>query len=73
MQSMLFYQEKLQFLKKTGGSLGVEHASDEAIIEALKNVVTPVQAGEDYQEIPRQTLVEYGLIAGANAKNTVNY
>lgn len=36
MQSMLFYQEKLQFLKKNGGSLGVEHASDEAIIEALK-------------------------------------
>ena len=68
MQSMLFYQEKSQCLKKNGGSLGVEHASDEAIIEALKKVVTPVQAGEDYQEIPRQTLVEYGLIAGANAK-----
>ena len=49
-------------MPKNGGSLGVEHASDEAIIEALK-VVTPVQAGEDYQEIPRQTLVEYGLIA----------
>ena len=31
-----FYQEKLQFLKN-GGSLGVEHASDEAIIEALKS------------------------------------
>ncbi len=29
-----FYQEKLQFLN--GGSLGVEHASDEAIIEAFK-------------------------------------
>lgn len=36
MQSMLFYQEKSQCLKKNGGSLGVEHASDEAIIEALK-------------------------------------
>ena len=63
-----FLSRKVAVPKKNGGSLGVEHASDEAIIEALKKVVTPVQAGEDYQEIPRQTLVEYGLIAGANAK-----
>ena len=59
-----FLSRKVAVPKKNGGSLGVEHASD----EALKKVVTPVQAGEDYQEIPRQTLVEYGLIAGANAK-----
>ncbi|MGH2168206.1 toprim domain-containing protein, partial [Enterococcus faecalis] len=52
-----FLSRKVAVPKKNRGSLGVEHASDEAIIEALKEVVTPVQAGEDYQEIPKQTLV----------------
>ncbi|MGX2945428.1 ribonuclease M5 [Enterococcus alishanensis] len=53
--------------QKRGSSLGVEHASDEAIIEALEKVVTPSTV-DDLPEIPRQTLVAYGLIAGASAK-----
>lgn len=31
-----FLSRKVAVPKKNGGSLGVEHASDEAIIEALK-------------------------------------
>lgn len=54
------------------GSLGVEHASDEAILEALKKVVTPLTAAEvaaaDEPKIARQTLMQYGLIAGAGSK-----
>lgn len=54
---------------RRGASLGVEHASDEAILEALKHVATPV-AKEDLQipPIPRSLLVSYGLIAGEKAK-----
>lgn len=63
-----FLPRKSAVPKKRGTSLGVEHASDEAIIEALEKVVTPILAEDEYQEIPRQTLLEYGLIAGANAK-----
>lgn len=55
---------------RSKGSLGVEHASDEAILEALRKVVTPTSALEAVAEpeIPRQTLMEYGLIAGTGAK-----
>lgn len=55
---------------RSKGSLGVEHASDEAILEALRKVVTPTSALEAMAEpeIPRQTLMEYGLIAGTGAK-----
>lgn len=55
---------------RSKGSLGVEHASDEAILEALRKVVTPTSAQEAVAEpeIPRQTLMEYGLIAGTGAK-----
>ncbi len=63
-----FLSRQLAAPKKRGNSLGVEHASDEAILEALEKIVTPVNGADDYQEIPRQTLIEYGLIAGARAK-----
>lgn len=63
-----FLSRRLATPKKRGSSLGVEHASDEAIIEALKKVVTPVLEIDDYQEIPRQLLFDYGLIAGEKAK-----
>ena len=53
--------------KRKGASLGVEHASDEAIMEALKKVVTPI-TGEAATEISRQLLIELGLIAGSLAK-----
>lgn len=51
---------------KRGSSLGVEHASDEAIIEALHKVVMPAE--DDEPKIARQTLLDYGLIAGAQAR-----
>lgn len=49
-------------------SLGVEHASDEAILEALKKVMTPVTDDEQESKITRQILVSHGLIAGSQAK-----
>lgn len=57
-----------QAVPKKKGSLGVEHASDEAILEALKKVVTPVDDETQAPEITRQMLAAYGLIAGAHAK-----
>lgn len=53
---------------RSHGSLGVEHASDTAILEALKKVVTPVTTSEEIPLISRQSLIDYGLIAGASAK-----
>lgn len=63
-----FLSRRLATPKKRGSSLGVEHASDEAILEALKKIVTPVHEVDDYQEIPRQVLIDYGLIAGNCAR-----
>lgn len=63
-----FLSRRLAEPKRRGSSLGVEHASDEAILEALRMVVTPVLESDDYVEIPRQVLLDYGLIAGAHSK-----
>lgn len=53
--------------RRQGNSLGVEHASDETIIEALRNVSTPTT--DIFQsEIELEDLIYFGLIAGANAK-----
>ncbi|MHC5373469.1 ribonuclease M5 [Enterococcus sp. LJL120] len=54
-------------------SLGVEHASDNAILEALKSVSTPLTAAEEaeqlnYPIISKNDLLEFGLIAGDKAK-----
>lgn len=59
-----------QAAPKKKGSLGVEHASDEALREALRKVVTPVsQQDEDESEkISHQVLASYGLIAGEQAR-----
>ena len=48
------------------GSLGVEHASPEAIRAALKNLYTEEPEGQEL--ISRQTLIEAGLMSGADAK-----
>ncbi|MGK0552821.1 ribonuclease M5 [Enterococcus faecalis] len=68
-----FLPRKQAVPRKKGTSLGVEHASDQAIIEALKKVVTPVAMDETFPEIPRQFLWECGLIAGAHAKERREY
>lgn len=51
-----------------GRSLGVEHASKEALEEALAKVLTPVFVKDDYQEIAKELLIGLGLIAGPQAK-----
>lgn len=53
--------------KKSGGSLGVEHADRQTIIEALKNVSTPTTSLFE-SEISMEDLLFFGLIAGKNAK-----
>lgn len=53
---------------KRGNSLGVEHASDDAILEALANVLTPLDDTVQTVEIPRELLLYFGLIAGPRAK-----
>lgn len=63
-----FLPRKLARPKKPGKSLGVEHASDAAIIDALKRVVTPIYEKDDYQEITKQELINYQLITGKGAK-----
>ncbi len=52
--------------KKAHESLGVEHASDEAIIHALKKVYSPQK--DQTVAISREVLFELGLISGPNAK-----
>ncbi|MDN6744503.1 MAG: ribonuclease M5 [Tetragenococcus halophilus] len=53
--------------KKKYASLGVEHASDEAILAALEHLATPTKE-KDIPKIPRQILLDYGLIGGQKAK-----
>lgn len=48
-------------------SLGVEHAEDQALYDALEQVVTPVQKKE-VVEISLNRLMNLGLIAGKQAK-----
>ncbi|MDR0922195.1 MAG: ribonuclease M5 [Lactobacillales bacterium] len=54
--------------RSKGRSLGVEHASDADILEALSKVVTPVLEEDNYEEIPRSILLSYGLLAGEGSK-----
>ncbi|MBE9388309.1 ribonuclease M5 [Vagococcus salmoninarum] len=62
-----FISRRLATPAKRGASLGVEHASNEAIIEALKNVMTPKETSEA-ELITKDDLISYGLIAGNQAK-----
>lgn len=58
---------KKEALAKNGKGLGIEHASPEAIREALKNVKQEIQ--EDYvEEIEWADLVHAGLIGGSQAR-----
>ncbi|AQP53541.1 ribonuclease M5 [Vagococcus penaei] len=62
-----FINRKNSVPKKKGGSLGVEHASDEVILDALRLVSTPTT--EVYQsDIPTDYLIYSGLIAGKHAR-----
>lgn len=48
-------------------SIGIEHASVEAIRQALENVYE--RADEQETDITRADLIDYGLIAGPDARN----
>ena len=55
--------------KKKHRSLGVEHASDEAILEALSRVVTPVnEATPAENTISQKDLIALGLMVGEGSK-----
>lgn len=51
-------------------SLGVEHASDEALLDSLQSVFTPREGlFVESEKIPLPVLQQLGLIAGPDAKN----
>ncbi len=54
--------------KKKNRSLGVEHASDAAILEALNRVVVPVSEKITQPTIRQSDLFALGLMAGSGAK-----
>lgn len=54
--------------KKKNRSLGVEHASDEAILEALKRVVVPITEKSNQPVISQTDLFALGLMAGSKSK-----
>ncbi len=60
------FLQKKDALPKSGRGLGVEHASVEAIREALKDVKQEMEVYEG--EIDRQDLIDAGLIGGPLAK-----
>jgi len=62
-----FISRKNGVPKKSGGSLGVEHADSKTILDALKNVSTPTQQLFE-SEIYTEDLINFGLIAGPHAK-----
>ncbi|MFC0525662.1 ribonuclease M5 [Pontibacillus salicampi] len=57
---------KKEALAKYNKGVGVEHASIEAVQEALKNVYTMTEAYES--DITQEDLVIFGLVGGANAR-----
>ncbi len=59
------YLQKIDAISKNGSGVGVEHASDEAIKEALANLVTPKE--ELVEEIETQFLFDFGLIGHPNS------
>lgn len=58
--------------KKSFQNVGVEYADNQAIIQALNQVMTPKQ-GLEIQKIPLIQLMELGLIAGSHAKEKRRY
>ena len=59
------YLQKIDAIAKNGSGVGVEHASDEALKEALANLVTPKE--ELIEEIETQFLFDFGLIGHPNS------
>lgn len=62
------FLSKEKAISKNGRSLGIEHASDADIREALKNVYTPVRTNFQ-EEITREHLLSARLIGHPQSKN----
>lgn len=62
-----FLPRKQAVPKRSHGSLGVEHASDEAIKEALESVIEP-ETETISNDITQNDLIRFGLIGGGTAK-----
>lgn len=67
-QAMQAFLPRSQARPHNKGSLGVEHASDEALKAALKNMLSTVPLAETTPLISQSDLSDLGLIAGADAK-----
>lgn len=57
--------------KKSDGSLGIEHASDEAINQALADVYTEVD--QHFQKYTQTDMVNLGLVGNVDSKNLREY
>lgn len=65
------FLSKKEAQPKKQGSLGVEHASDEALLAALHAVATPCR--RRYGEVSRTFLQQFGLWSGPGAKQRRAY
>jgi len=63
------FLSKEKCIATNGKSLGIEHASDEDIREALKNVYTPLEEKPATEEITMADLMDARLIGHPSAKN----
>ncbi len=62
------FLSKDKTIAKNGKSLGIEHARDEDIRQALTDVYTPKTNSEDEEQIPLAILIEGKLIGHPNSK-----
>lgn len=67
-QAMQAFLPRSEARPHNRGSLGVEHASDEALRESLKNMLTTASLTETTPLISQADLTDLGLIAGPEAK-----
>lgn len=63
------FLSKEKCIAANGKSLGIEHASDEDIREALKNVYTPLEEKPTKEEITLADLMDARLIGHPSAKD----
>jgi ribonuclease M5 len=63
------FLEKEKTIAKNGKGLGIEHAKDEDIREALRNVYTPNPHYKSKNDITMEDLILAGLIGNPQSKN----
>ena len=62
------FLSKEKTIAKNGKSLGIEHAKDEDIQQALSDIYTPKTDSETHISIPLEVLIEGRLIGHPKAK-----